>query len=179
MTTLSNPQSTLQETPEDRRCWRCGDDTDTGYRRITSAHSEWLCWNGNACIARQEARARAMTRWAVTPAGAAALEASLASGRAPMERATLEARAMQRARCEHVHIFAIAHHPGCYVTKSKSNPSERYALVAGLDGIVGCSCKGFEYRQSCKHVEALKARLAREVAASYSARNSGSVKEVA
>jgi hypothetical protein len=79
-----------------------------------------------------------------------------------MNQTTLEARAQQRAHTEHVHIFAVAGRSDCYITKSKSGPAERYHLVAGPDGIVGCSCCGFEYRQSCKHAEALKNRLARE-----------------
>lgn len=82
--------------------------------------------------------------------------------RSPMTQATCEARANDRAHSEHVHIFAVAGRPGVYITKSKSNPAERYSLVAGPDGIVGCSCKGFEYRQVCKHSQALLNRLARE-----------------
>jgi hypothetical protein len=62
-----------------------------------------------------------------------------------------------------VHIFAVAGRPGCYVTKSKSDPSERYNLVA-RGGIEACSCRGFAYRKSCKHVEALGNRLARGAA---------------
>jgi hypothetical protein len=81
-----------------------------------------------------------------------------------MSTATIEARAQQRAHTEHVHIFAVAGRPGVYVTKSKSDPSERYSLLAGHNGTVGCSCKGFAYRQSCKHAEALKNRLGREAA---------------
>jgi hypothetical protein len=82
-----------------------------------------------------------------------------------MNQTTLQARAQQRASEQHIHIFAVSGRPGCYVTKSKSDPAERYHLVAGPDGIVGCSCRGFEYRQSCKHAEALKNRLARETVA--------------
>ncbi len=81
-----------------------------------------------------------------------------------MTQQQLEARANARARAEHVHIFAVAGRPGVYTTKSKSNPAERYSLVA-RDGITACSCKGYEFRQSCKHVEALRNRLAREAVA--------------
>lgn len=79
----------------------------------------------------------------------------------PMTVAEQEARATARAREQHVHIFAVPGRPGVYTTKSKSDPTERYSLVA-KDGIIACSCKGFEYRKVCKHVEALKNRLARE-----------------
>ncbi len=78
-----------------------------------------------------------------------------------MSVAELEARAIARARDEHVHIFSVPGRPGVYTTKSKSGTGERYTLVA-RDGIEACSCKGYEYRQSCKHVEALRNRLARE-----------------
>jgi hypothetical protein len=80
-----------------------------------------------------------------------------------MSRETLQARAMQRASDERVHIFAVPGRPNCYIVKSHA---ERYYLVAGPDGTVGCSCKGFEYRQSCKHAEALKMRLGREASRS-------------
>jgi hypothetical protein len=60
-----------------------------------------------------------------------------------------------------VHTFAVPGRPGCYITRSNSNPAERYNLVAH-DGVEPRSCKGFAYQQSCKHVEALRNRLARE-----------------
>jgi len=82
---------------------------------------------------------------------------SLAAGR----RGALEARAIQRAKDEHIHIFAVAGRPGVYTTCSRSEPGKKHTLVAKA-GIEACSCRGFEYRQSCKHVEALRARLARE-----------------
>ena len=82
--------------------------------------------------------------------------------RLPISREALQARAIQRAHDQHTHIFALPGRPNCYVAKSRGNLTERYYLVAGPDGVVGCSCKGFEYRQSCKHAEALKTRLARQ-----------------
>ncbi|MCR4294322.1 MAG: hypothetical protein NUW21_02215 [Elusimicrobia bacterium] len=83
------------------------------------------------------------------------------STRPGMSTAELRARANDRAHAEHVHIFAVPGRPGFYVTKSKSDPSERFTLVN--DGrTLACSCKGFGYRKSCKHVEALWNRLARE-----------------
>src|SRR4051794_34667496 len=84
------------------------------------------------------------------------------SSRSPMCQAELEARAIARAREERVRIRATAR-PGVYTTVSKSAPSKRYTLVSS-DGVEACSCKGYEYRRSCKHVEALRNRLARKVA---------------
>lgn len=94
------------------------------------------------------------------------------TSRPRMTEATIAARANARAHTEHVHIFAIPGRPGVFTTKSKSNPAQRYTLVLGPDDNHGCSCKGFEYRQSCKHVEALRNRLARgAVAAARAARH--------
>jgi hypothetical protein len=78
-----------------------------------------------------------------------------------MTEAELAARANQRAHTERVHIFRVPGRLGVYTTKSKSNPSERYSLVA-RDGVEACSCKGYECRRACRHVEALRNRLARE-----------------
>jgi hypothetical protein len=88
-------------------------------------------------------------------------EAATPAARPPMSLVEQQARAIARAHDERVHIFAVPGRPGVYVTRSKSNPSERYSLVA-LDGIVACSCKGYEHRKVCKHVAALENRLARE-----------------
>jgi hypothetical protein len=78
-----------------------------------------------------------------------------------MSLAQLEARANARAREQHVHIFAVPGRLGVYQTSSKSEPGKKYTLVA-KNAIEACSCRGFEYRRSCKHVEALRNRLARE-----------------
>jgi hypothetical protein len=78
-----------------------------------------------------------------------------------MTFAELQARAIQRAHDERVHIFRVPGRPGVYRTRSKSNPYRRHTLVA-RDGVEACSCRGFEYRKNCKHVEALRNRLARE-----------------
>lgn len=81
--------------------------------------------------------------------------------RPPMTSEELEARALTRAYRERVHIFSVPGRPGVYVTRSRSNPEERYNLVA-RDGVVACSCKGYEYRATCKHAQALLNRRARE-----------------
>ena len=73
----------------------------------------------------------------------------------------LSARANQRAHDQRVHIFAVPGRPGYFTTRSKSDPRERYSLVAGANE-VACSCKGFQYYKTCKHSEALLNRLARE-----------------
>lgn len=84
--------------------------------------------------------------------------------RTPMSQAQKEARATQRAKDEHVHVFAVAGRPGVFTTKSKSDPTERHTLV--VDGTqVHCSCKGYEYHRVCKHQQALVSRLAREAVA--------------
>jgi hypothetical protein len=72
-----------------------------------------------------------------------------------------QARALQRAYDQHVHIFSVPGRAGIYITRSKSEPGIRYSLIA-RDGEVACSCPGFAYRQQCKHAEGLRNRLARE-----------------
>ena len=81
--------------------------------------------------------------------------------RSPMTPETLSARAIQRAFDQRVRVFPLSGRPGCYVARSKTDPSIRYTLVVGPEGVIGCSCQGFAYRQSCKHAEALRNRLAR------------------
>ncbi len=78
-----------------------------------------------------------------------------------MSRVELEARAISRAHDQHVYIRKVAGRPGVYQARSKSEQSAKYTLVANAWG-TACSCKGFRYRQSCKHVEALRNRLGRE-----------------
>lgn len=78
-----------------------------------------------------------------------------------MTTAELQARALQRAYEQHIHIFAVPGRPGVYITRSKSDPYTRYSLIA-RDGELACSCPGFAYRGNCKHAEALENRLARE-----------------
>jgi hypothetical protein len=65
------------------------------------------------------------------------------SRKEPMSRAELEARAIQRAKDEHVHIRRTA------------RPGVSYTLVS-RDGVEACSCKSYAYRGGCKHVEALR-----------------------
>ena len=78
-----------------------------------------------------------------------------------MTPALLQARAHQRAYEEHIYIRAVPRRPGYFTTRSRSEPHRRYTLVAiGAD--LACSCAGFYHRRNCKHVEALRNRLARE-----------------
>ena len=78
-----------------------------------------------------------------------------------MIAAELQARAHQRAYDERIHIRAVRNRPGYYTTRSRSQPDRRYTLVA-IGSDIACSCPGFAYRRNCKHVEALRNRLARE-----------------
>ncbi len=78
-----------------------------------------------------------------------------------MSEAELQARAIDRAHRERVHIFRVPGRPGVFRTRSKSDPEKRHSLVV-RDGAEACSCRAFAYRKVCKHVEALRNRLARE-----------------
>lgn len=78
-----------------------------------------------------------------------------------MTPALLQARAHARAYNEHIYIRAVPNRPGYYTARSRSNPDLRHTLVAiGAD--IACSCSGFYHRRNCKHIEALRNRLARE-----------------
>jgi hypothetical protein len=81
-----------------------------------------------------------------------------------MTEAEQRARAIQRARDEHVHIFKVHNRPNVYTTLSKSRQRARYVLFVEEDGTVACSCRGFYNRKVCKHSEGLLNRLAREAA---------------
>ncbi len=78
-----------------------------------------------------------------------------------MTTAELQARAIARAHDEHIYIRRVPNRPGVYTARSRSNPHRRYSLV-DHDGTQACSCPGFANRASCKHVEGLRQRLARE-----------------
>jgi len=78
-----------------------------------------------------------------------------------MTTAELTARAIARAHDEHIYIRKVTNRPGVYTARSRTNPRRRYTLV-DRDGVQACSCIGFANRASCKHVEGLRARLARE-----------------
>lgn len=61
------PNLESQNTAIDHRCELCGDTTDTYLARVTEHHRRTVCYNGEACLARQ--------RWSITPAGRQALAA--------------------------------------------------------------------------------------------------------
>lgn len=73
----------------------------------------------------------------------------------------LQARAIQRAKDLNTHIMRLRGRPGVYTCTSSENKRKHYVLIA-RDGMEVCSCEGFAYRQNCRHVEALRNRLARE-----------------
>ena len=78
-----------------------------------------------------------------------------------MTTGELQARAHAHAHDEHIYIRAVRNRPGYYTPRSRTDPRRRYTLVA-IGSDIACSCSGFYYRRSCKHVEALRNRLARE-----------------
>lgn len=81
-----------------------------------------------------------------------------------MTESEKRARAIQRAREEHVHILKVHNRPNVYTTLSKSRERARYILFVEPDGSVACSCRGFYNHKVCKHSEQLHTRLAREAA---------------
>ncbi len=95
-----------------------------------------------------------------------------------MTAAEQQARAIDRAHREHVHIFRVPGRPGVFRTASKSEPGERYSLVV-QDGEEACSCRAFAYRKLCKHVEALRNRLAREAFQAQAGSNADAMERAA
>lgn len=81
-----------------------------------------------------------------------------------MNAATLEARALAKAKALHTHVMKVAGREGVYTVTSESEPGVKHYLVS-KNGVDGCDCRGFQFRQSCRHIEALRARLAREAVA--------------
>jgi hypothetical protein len=45
-----------------------------------------------------------------------------------------------------------------WLVQSKTNPSEYHHV-----SLEGCDCKGFEYRKTCRHLEALYQKIENEI----------------
>ena len=79
-----------------------------------------------------------------------------------METKELESRALERARSERVRMVKLAG-TDRYLARSRSvEPDAYFELYASPYGHIRCSCPGFEFRRVCKHVMALRLRLAKE-----------------
>ena len=69
-----------------------------------------------------------------------------------MTHSELVARAKQRAQEQGVRVYNFK---GTVLSPSlTTKPGEMWELTVDRYGNVSCSCPGFTYRQSCKHVEA-------------------------
>lgn len=84
-----------------------------------------------------------------------------------MERAELLTRAAALARADRIYVRAMVNADGVYTvrtseTRRQRRPVDHYRLMVLASGTTVCECPGFTNRQSCKHVSALLARLARE-----------------
>ena len=79
-----------------------------------------------------------------------------------METKELESRALERARSERVRVVKLAG-TDRYLARSRNvEPDAYFELFASPYGHITCSCPGFEFRRVCKHVMALRLRLAKE-----------------
>ena len=79
-----------------------------------------------------------------------------------MEPSELEARAKARALAERVRVVKLAG-TNRYLARSRTaEPGSYFELDVSPWGHIRCSCSAYTYRGVCKHVMALKMRLARE-----------------
>ncbi len=79
-----------------------------------------------------------------------------------MEPSELERRAEERALPERVRVVKLAGTKR-YLARSRTvEPGSYFELYVSPWGHIRCSCAAFDYRGICKHVAALKMRLARE-----------------
>jgi hypothetical protein len=79
-----------------------------------------------------------------------------------MTQAELDERARERAISERIHTFKIAGQP-VYMVRSRNTEPGAMHQVRVLGGAVQhCTCKGWYYRQSCTHAQAVTRRLERE-----------------
>jgi SWIM zinc finger len=79
-----------------------------------------------------------------------------------MEPSELERWARDRALAERVRVVKLAG-TNRYLARSRTvEPGSYFELYVSPWGRIRCSCAAFDYRGICKHVAALKMRLARE-----------------
>ena len=79
-----------------------------------------------------------------------------------MDTEELEQRALEKARAERVRVVKLAG-TSRYLARSRSvEPGAYFELFVSPFGHIRCTCPGFEFRQVCKHVMALRLRMAKE-----------------
>jgi hypothetical protein len=80
-----------------------------------------------------------------------------------MTHAELDQRARQRSIDEGLHTFRLAGRSAYLVKSRKSDPGSMHVVTVEDGQVTNCSdCKGWEYRQSCIHAQAVTRRLERE-----------------
>ena len=79
-----------------------------------------------------------------------------------MDTEELELRALERAQAERVRVVKLAG-TDRYLARSRTvEPGAYFELYLSPFGHIRCSCPGFEFRRVCKHVMALRLRMAKE-----------------
>lgn len=80
-----------------------------------------------------------------------------------MTQTELDTQARQRAITERLHTFKLAGQPVYMVRSRTTEPGAMHCVEVARDGhVLGCSCKAWQYRQSCTHAAAVTRRLERE-----------------
>ena len=79
-----------------------------------------------------------------------------------MTQQQLQQRAMDRAQTERLHTFRLAGDAGYLVKSRKMEPGAFHRVTTLDDGyVIGCDCKGWQYRRSCTHAAAVSRRVSR------------------
>jgi len=80
-----------------------------------------------------------------------------------MTHTELDQRARQRVVDEHLHTFKVAGQALYLVRSRETEPGAMHQVrINSRHDVTSCTCKGWFYRRSCTHSQAVMRRLERE-----------------
>jgi hypothetical protein len=79
-----------------------------------------------------------------------------------LSQAELDERARRRAVEEHLRTWELAGQDTYLVKSRLSEPGSMHQVTAPAGQVTSCTCKGWYYRRSCTHAQAVLRRLERE-----------------
>jgi hypothetical protein len=74
----------------------------------------------------------------------------------------ISTRATDRAIAERLHTFKLTGRPVYMVRSRTTEPGSMHHVHVHADTVQHCTCRGWEFRQSCTHAAAVTRRLERE-----------------